>query len=46
MNKTEISMPKSSSATLVNLLVILPALNIARRKRKRDVHTQTLRIYG
>ena len=45
MNKTAISMPKSSPAILVNLLIIAQALNIARRNSKRAVQTQTLQDY-
>jgi hypothetical protein len=42
MNKTEISMPKSSPANRVNRLIIAQALNIARRNSKTAVQTQTL----
>jgi len=43
MNKTVINMPKSSPAILVNLLMIMAALNIAKRNSNRAVHTQTLK---
>lgn len=42
MKRTAISMPKSSPAILVNLLIIVQALNIARRTSIRAVQTQTL----
>lgn len=44
IKRTVISMPKSSPATLVNLLIILQAFKTARRKRKNAVQTQTLQI--
>jgi len=36
-------MPKSSPATLVNLLITLEALNIAKRNNMMAVQMQTLR---
>ena len=42
MKRTTINVPKSSPAILVNLLIIVQALNTARRKTKRVVQTQTL----
>lgn len=43
MKRTEINMPKSSPASLVNLEIIVQALNIARRNSRTAVQTQTLR---
>jgi hypothetical protein len=41
-NRTVISIPKSSPATLVNLLITLEALNIAKRNSMTAVQMQTL----
>lgn len=42
MKSTDISMPKSSPATLVNRVIIEEALNMARRNSIKAVHTHTL----
>ena len=42
MNKTAINMPKSSPAILVNLLIIVQALNMASKNSNSAVQTQTL----
>lgn len=42
MKRTAMSMPKSSPAILVNLLIMVQALNIARRTSISAVQTQTL----
>jgi hypothetical protein len=42
MKRTEISMPKSSPAILVNLKMMVAALKIARRTSRSAVQTQTL----
>jgi hypothetical protein len=41
-----INIPKSSPATLVNLLITLEALNIARRNNMIAVQMQTLSTVG
>lgn len=43
MKRTEINMPKSSPANLVNLLIRLQALNIARMNKKSAVQRHTLK---
>lgn len=42
IKRTLINMPKHSPAILVNLEMIVQALNIARRNKKTAVHRQTL----
>lgn len=44
MKSIAINMPKSSPATLVNLVMMVQALNIARRKSRKAVQTHTLFI--
>lgn len=43
MNRTAINIPNSSPAILVNFVMMVQALNIARENSRRAVQTQTLR---
>jgi len=44
MKRTAINMPKSSPAILVNLPMMVQALNIAKRKSRRAVQMHTLHM--